>query len=179
MEFKAQEKWRVQQNLKMSEKQLDIAIKKMIKRHPKENWIDERVASNGQKVVYLKLEFVEWLKNVYSNEEKYYLDLDIDFFRKQILRLEDELSIPHKEIEYKAMTVRELSKYFNKSINTIYVSLTRMRKSNIECSYLSDGRLLIPIEGVKWLSENYFRSSYLENLELYKLRLQDEKRKRL
>lgn len=178
MEFKAQEKWTVQQNLSMTEKQLNVAIKKMIKRHPLEDWIHDRLASNGERVVYLKLEFVEWLKEVYSHEEKYYLDLDIEFFRKQILRLEEELKIPHKEIEYRSMTVKEASDFFDKSINTIYVALNRMRKNGINTIPLDNVKLLIPKEGVKWLCENYFRYSYLESLEVYKLELQKEKRKR-
>lgn len=176
MEFKVQEKWRVQQKFNMSDKQMDMAIKRMIKRHPLEEWIDERIASNGQRVVYFKLEFVEWLRDVYSNGKKYYLDLDIDFFKRQILRLEKELGIPHKEIEYNPMTIRELSAFFDRSINTIYVALIRMRNNNFSQQYLDDGKVLVSKEGVKWLSENYFRTSYLENLELYKLDLQEKKR---
>lgn len=176
MEFKAQEKWRVQQNFSITEKQLDMAIKRMTKRHPLESWVNERIANNGDRVVYLKLEFVEWLKEVYFNKDEYYLDSDIKFFRKQIMRLEKELNIPHKEFEYQAMTVREACEHFDKCINTLYSAIARMRSNNIPTQYLKDGRVIISSEGVKWLSENYFRSSYLKNLELYKLDLQKQKR---
>ncbi len=177
MEFKAQEKWRVQQNFSITEKQLDVAIKKMQKRHPLEKWVNEKLANNGEEVVYLKLEFIEWLKDVYYNRKVFYLDAEINFFEKQIVRLENELNLPHKEFDHQAMTVREACNHFEKCINTLYSGLTRMRKNNIDTITLEDGRILIPAEGVQWLSKNYFRSSYLEKIELYKLELQKQKRK--
>ena len=36
---------------------------------------------------------------------------------------------------------------------------------------------MISKEGVKWLTENYFRKVYLKELELYKLSLQKVKKK--
>ena len=36
---------------------------------------------------------------------------------------------------------------------------------------------MISKQGVKWLTENYFRKAYLKELELYKLSLQKEKKK--
>lgn len=177
MEFKIQEKWRVQKRFSITEKEMDLAIKRMIKRHPLEDWIEIRYAVNGEKNIYLKQEFVCWLEEVYFNE-KYYLDVDIEFFRKQIFRLENELNISHKEFKYETMTIRELCNYFNKSIGTIYVAINRMRKNiNITNIYLDDGRVMIPESGVKWLNENYFRESYLKDLEVYKLELQKRKMK--
>ena len=43
MEFKQLEKWRVQKELKLSEKQINKAIKVMIRRHPFEKWINKLV----------------------------------------------------------------------------------------------------------------------------------------
>ena len=178
MEFKSQEKWRVQSKLSLTEKQLDLAIRRMIKRHPYENWIHERIESNGAKIVYLKLEFVSWLNEVYFNKSKYYLDAEINFFKNQVVRLENELNIPHKEFEYRAMTVRELCDYFDKKLSAIYKSIKKLSQdTSISKNYLDDGRVIIPSEGVKWLSECYFRKDYLKDLELYKLELQKQKRK--
>ena len=50
-----------------------------------EDWIYLRVAGNGDVIEYLKLEFVYWLKEVYFNKEKFYLDLEIEFFDKDDL----------------------------------------------------------------------------------------------
>ena len=177
MEFKSLEKWRVQKNLSITEKQLDLAIDRMIKRHPLENWIQKRIANNGEVNVYLKLEFVNWLNEVYFSKE-YYLDAEIRFFEKQISRLEEELNISHKELDVKDMSPKELSIYFDKSINTVHKGIERMRKrAGIEPDWFKNGRIIVPKEGVIWLSKNYFRKAYLNEIELYKLELQKYKRK--
>ena len=74
MEFKSQEKWRVQQKFNLTNKQIDTVFKNIKKRHPLEVWIQKRIASNGEKVEYIKLECIEWLNEVYFNKDKYYLD---------------------------------------------------------------------------------------------------------
>ena len=85
MEFKSIEKWRVQRDLNLTEVQLDEIIKRAGRRHPMEDWVYLHVAGNGDVIEYLKLEFVYWLKEVYFNKEKFYLDLEIEFFDKDDL----------------------------------------------------------------------------------------------
>lgn len=114
MEFKLQEKWRVEQELSLSSSQMDKAIHKMIKRHPLESWVQVKYSLNGEKIIYLRLEFVNWLKEVYLKRKPYYLDLEIKFFKKQISRLEKELNISPREIEYKDLTIKELCSFFLK-----------------------------------------------------------------
>ena len=179
MEFKSMEKWRVMQMYNMSERQYKRLEARIIKRHLNEDWIIKYLASNGEWVTYLKLELVEWLKNVYFNREKFYLDAEIDFFKKQILRLEDELNFSHSEFEYEDIALKDLREYFNKSKNVIGVAVNRMEKRNDKSfKYIKDGKVMINKEGVKWLSEKYFRKKYLSKLEFYKLELQNVKRKR-
>lgn len=176
MEFKSVEKWRVQKDLNLTEVQLEKIIHRMIKRHPLENWVITRRANNGEKVVYLKLEFVNWLKEVYFNKEKYYLDLDIDFFERQILRLEEELNISHFNFDYPNQSLKDLRSYFNKSKNVIGVAVNKMNKqTNSSYKYIEDGKVMISKEGVKWLAEKYFRRAYLKDIENYKLELQKRK----
>lgn len=177
MEFKSMEKWRVQQKFNLTDEQFDNVVKKMKRRHPLESWVHKRIASNGERVVYIKLECVEWLSDVYFNK-KYYLDADIKFFQKQVKRLEEELNIPHKELEYKDISLYDLRDYFGRTKNTIGVAINRMEKRNpTSYKYNKDGKVMISKEGVKWLTENYFRKAYLKELELYKLSLQKEKKK--
>lgn len=52
------------------------------------------------------------------------------------------------------------------------------KRTNQSFKYLKDGKVIISKEGVKWLSENYFRKDYLKKIEFYKLELQNVKRKR-
>ena len=179
MEFKSMEKWRVLQKFNMSEKQYKRLVKRLERRHPNERWIDEHFAQNGERVVYLKLELVEWIEEVYLKNNLFYLNAEIVFFKKQILRLEDELNFHHNEFEYKDISLYDLRSYFNKNKNTIGVAVNRMEKRNNQSfKYLKDGKVIISKEGVKWLSENYFRKDYLKKLEFYKLELQNVKRKR-
>lgn len=42
--------------------------------------------------------------------------------------------------------------------------------------YNKNGKVYVKAEGVKWLNEKYFRKSYLEELEKYKLALQRAKK---
>lgn len=177
MEFKSMEKWRVQQRFNLTDEQFDNVVKKIKRRHPLESWIHRRTASNGEKVVYIKLECVEWLSDVFFNK-KYYLDADIEFFQKQIQRLEKELNIAHYEFSYQDISLYDLRNYFGKTKNTIGVAINRMEKRNsISYKYIKNGKVMISKGGVKWLTENYFRKVYLKELELYKLSLQKVKKK--
>ena len=170
MEFKLQEKWRVEQELSLSSSQMDKAIHKMIKRHPLESWVQVKYSLNGEKIIYLRLEFVNWLKEDY-------LDLEIKFFKKQISRLEKELNISPREIEYKDLTIKELCSFFSKGQKTIWSGVSRMCKYyDASLKYVKNKKTYVSSSGVKWLNENYFRNDYLMDLELYKLELQKKKR---
>lgn len=177
MEFKLQEKWRVEQELSLSPSQMDKAIKRMIKRHPYESWVQVKYSLNGEKITYLRLEFVEWLKEVYLKRKPYYLDLEIKFFQKQINRLEKELNITSRKIKYKDMTIKELCSFFSKGQKTIWSSVSRMCKYyDASLKYIKNKKTYVSSSGVKWLNENYFRNEYMTDLELYKIELQKKKR---
>lgn len=176
MEFKLKMKWDVLREFKLTEEQFYNISKKMIKRHPYERWIIRKLAQNGERVVYVRVEYVEWLKEVYFSN-KYYLDAEIEFFQKQVLRLEQELNISHYDFNYKDMSLIDLRAYFGKSKNAIGVAVNRMEKrSNKSYKYIKDGKVIISKEGVKWLNEKYFRKQYLKDLEFYKIELQKRKR---
>ena len=176
MEFKLKMKWDVLREFKLTEEQFYSISKKMIKRHPYERWIIRKLAQNGERVVYVRVEYVEWLKEVYFSN-KYYLDAEIEFFQKQVLRLEQELNISHYDFNYKDMSLVDLREYFGKSKNAIGVAVNRMEKRNNKSyKYIKDGKVMISKEGVKWLNEKYFRKQYLKDLEFYKIELQKRKR---
>lgn len=176
MEFKLKMKWDVLREFKLTEEQFYNISKKMIKRHPYERWIIRKLAQNGERVVYVRVEYVEWLKEVYFSN-KYYLDAEIEFFQKQVLRLEQELNISHYDFNYKDMSLVDLREYFGKSKNAIGVAVNRMEKRNSKSyKYIKDGKVMVSKEGVKWLNEKYFRKQYLKDLEFYKIELQKRKR---
>ena len=49
----------------ISEKELDNAIKNMLRRHILEDWMFVRNASNNQKTMYISKEGFDWLKEVW------------------------------------------------------------------------------------------------------------------
>ena len=118
----------------------------------------------------------EWKERMHINKEKFYLDLEIEFFEKQIKRLESELNISPYQFKYNDTSLKDLRLYFNKSKNAIGRAVNEMQKHNkFSYKYIKDGKVMISKDGVKWLAEKYFRKAYLKDLELYKLELQERK----
>ena len=100
----------------------------------------------------------------------------IEFFEKQIKRLESELNISPYQFKYNDTSLKDLRLYFNKSKNAIGRAVNEMQKHNkFSYKYIKDGKVMISKDGVKWLAEKYFRKAYLKDLELYKLELQERK----
>lgn len=173
MEHKYQDQWTVQKQLFITEEQLDRAIKVMEKRHPLENWIYVRDAQNGQKNLYLSLEFVKWLKDVYFNKDASQLDLEINFYKNAIRELESYLHLQTFKIDYCDLTIKDMMKYFNKSRNSIDVAIYKMNHAlDKNLKYIKDDVTFIKAEGIKWIHENLFRRNYLKILEDYKINLE-------
>lgn len=169
MNKKFQDRWYVERELKLTPKRLDRAIKIMRKRHPAENWIYIRIPNNNQRTEYLSLEFVEWLKEVYLVNDKYYLDLEIAFYEKLVNKLELALNIPHNEIRYYDMSKKEMMEFFNKDLKSIDMAISKMcHRYNKDMKYIEDGIIFIKAEGVKYINEKYYRKGYLKELEEYK-----------
>lgn len=175
MKYKYQDRWTVQKQLSVTEKQLDRAITIMEKRHPLENWLYIREAQNGQKNLYLSLEFVKWLTDVYFNKSASQLDLEIIFYRDAIKQLKDYLHITIPEIEYRDLTLKEMMIFFNKSRNSIDVAVFKMCQAlGKDLKYDRDNIVVVKAEGIKWIHENLFRRNYLKFLEEYKIRLEKQ-----
>lgn len=176
MSKKYQRKYNVGIELNMSNRQLDRAEKKILERHPLENWIYIRNAQNGQTTVYYDIQFINWIKEVYLIHDKYYLDLEISFYEKLIHEIVKDNDIEYNSIEYHDMNIKELMKYFNKDYKSIQLAISKMSKEykpNLK-SYLNNN-IIIKAEGVKWINEKYYRKSYLEYLERTKLSLEGNK----
>lgn len=160
----------------ISEEKLDFITKKMQKRHPLENWLYKYKSPYNKITYHLRAEYYCWLEEVYFNRSGFYLDREIQFYKKQIIRLETELNITHYEKEYPSCTIKELCFLFGNNRNVILKAVERMtRKNSTNYKIYNDNQLAISSEGVKWLSENYFRKDYLKELEEYKLQLQKMK----
>ena len=163
-----------------TEEQLISTMKQIQKLHPFEEWIVTRHAPNlKDKIIYFRLEFVYWLEEVKYNPNGYYLDREINFYEKQILRLETELGLPHHEEKYLSATVKELSDKYHTPSTNIRKAIFKMTKAlgNNEKTYKSKN-VIISANGVKWLDQKYFRYNYLKIIERYKRELQKIKKQR-
>ena len=174
-----QDKWHVMKKFSITESYLDKIISKIKKRHPKEDWIIVLKSQNGNKKTYLKLECVAWLEEVHFNPFGFWLDREINFFQKQIFRLENELNITPRIEFFDYSKTGDLQKKFNKSKYAIFKAIQRMvERVNKDFKIYKDNHVVITPEGVKWLKEKYFRKDYLIELEDYKIELQRIKEKK-
>lgn len=149
----------VERKLRVSEEQLNHAIKVMEKYHYFENWIWYRLGPTDL-IVLFNLEFVNWLNEVYFNRNGFFLDREIHFLNARILDVENKLNISHFEKVYSYLNIKELQEYFDKSNSSILKAIERMNKK-IGCKCYREGKLYITPIGVKWLDQNY-----IENLTL-------------
>lgn len=164
----------VLRRLNISEEELFRVLENAKRRHPYEHWIWERTAQNGQLIININVECVLWLEEVYYNNSKYYLDLEIDFFEKRVKDLEEQLNVEPKEKQYKDMNVSEIMKYFWKTRNSVDVAIHKMVKVlGKDVRYRKDNKVVIKDYGIKWLDQKYYRLSYLNYLENYKLKLDE------
>lgn len=149
----------VERKLRVSEEQLNHAIKVMEKYHYFENWIWYRLGPTDL-IVLFNLEFVNWLNEVYFNRNGFFLDREIHFLNARILDVENKLNISHFEKVYSYLNIKELQEYFDKSNSSILKAIERMNKK-MGCKCYREGKLYITPIGVKWLDQNY-----IENLTL-------------
>ena len=172
-----QDKWHVMKKFSITESHFDRIILIIKKRHKKEDWVVIRKFKSGEENLYLRLECVAWLEEVHFNTSGFWLDREINFFKKQILRLENELKLQHKVEKFNPSTTVELRKRFKKSKNVIFKAIQKMiERCNKDFKIYKADRIVILPEGVKWLKEKYFRKDYLIELEDYKIELQKRKR---
>lgn len=172
MNNKFQDRWYVEKELNMTPKRLNRAIKTMWKRHPAENWIYIRKSNNNQRTEYLSLEFVEWLKEVYLANDKYYLDLEISSYERLVNKLEYELDIPHNQIQYNYISKKEMMEFFDKDLKSIDMAISKMRERyNKDLKYVEDEIIFIKADGIKYINEKYYCKGYLKYLEDLKRKL--------
>ncbi len=160
--------------LNVTEEELLKALKNIKRRHPYEHWILERTAQNGQFIININVECALWLEEVYYNDSKFYLDLEIEFFERRVKALEEQLKVEPKVKQYRDMSVLEIMDYFWKTRNSVDVAIHKMVKVlGEDVRYRKDNKVMIKDYGIKWLDQKYYRLSYLNYLENYKLKLDE------
>lgn len=149
---------------------LNKAIKVMLEKHPSCRWRSERIKNRKYLIL---IEGYCWLRFVYFQKEKSFVDADIEFFENRIRQYEELLKIQHNENWWqKDMDIKQLCEYFNKKDITVRKTIKKMSDSGLEkYKFLVDSKIVISNKGVEWLCKNVFKHKYLELLEKYKMEL--------
>lgn len=155
----------------ITHKDLRYAINVMEKKHKNCRWKSQKVRS---KKSYILIEGYYWLLYVYFNNEKRLIDNDIEFFEKRIKLYENLLNVESKKLFEKNMSIKELSIYFSRKIETIEKAIWKMIKIHSDYRYTIDNNFIITKEGVEWLGKNCFKQKYLKVLENYKMDLTEK-----
>lgn len=149
---------------------LKKAINVMLERHPSCRWRSERIKNRKYLVL---IEGYYWLRVVYFQKEKSFVDADIEFFENRIRQYEELLKIQHNENWWqKDMDIKQLCEYFNKKDITVRKAIKKMCDSGLEkYKFFVDNKIVISNKGVEWICKNVFKQKYLELLEKYKMEL--------
>lgn len=142
----------------------------MIEKHLSCRWRSERIKNRKYLIL---IEGYCWLRFVYFQKEKSFVDADIEFFENRIRQYEELLKIQHNENWWqKDMDIKQLWEYFNKKDITVRKAIKKMCDSGLEkYKFFVDNKIVISNKGVEWICKNVFKQKYLELLEKYKMEL--------
>lgn len=166
----------VQRKYGLTQRQMYHIREKIKKYHKNDNWLIKKTNSMGETEIWIYMEAVEWIKDVYLNFDESYIHAEILFAKKQIQRLEHELNFHADPIVCVDMDVSMLATYFNLKTNTIYKKIKEVLLEEHPYFILKKNPIVVSEEGVRWLEINVFEIKYLTDLLSYKRRLQKRKR---
>lgn len=151
---------------------------KLKKHHKDDEWlVTVRNPSSMIKELWIYLEGVDWIHDVYLNFDVPYRIAEIDFVKKQIDRLEKELHTHADPLQIKSgMTIDVIALYFGRSKKQIYKMLKPYRETHPQW-FINSSPPIISSEGICYLEQNVFLDKYIEDLYLYKRLLQRKKMK--
>lgn len=140
----------VQEMFLLTTKQFGRIIRNIKRRHKYDCWLWIKCDKNSKSKMYIKQECIDWLKDVYFNKEIHYLTSEINFYKKKIFDLENELEIDHQRNKYVSYSLRFLPYLFGKSVSAIHVALHRMKKVFLYSIIFEDEDVVcVKEEGIK------------------------------
>lgn len=166
----------VQSRFDLSDWQMKWIKEKCKKSHRDDRWLCYRTNFDGERELWIYLEGVEWIQEVYLNYDVPYKTAEIKFVLKNIGRLEQELKFGKDRVAYRNMSVKELMIYFKKSSRSIYSSVRALKQNNPNAIFLVKKKMIVSADGVKWIEQNIYKEKYIEDLYDYKRLLQEIKR---
>ena len=107
----------------------------------------------------------------FQNNKKF-IDADIDFFEKRSKQYEELLLLESKNLFDHDIPYSQLEKFFNRNIHTINKVINALqRKYNKSFKIKKNNELYITGEGIEILCKEHFKQKYLQILEKYKMEL--------
>lgn len=166
----------VQRKYDLTDRQMFYIREKLKKYHEKDEWLVAIFNPDSMsKELWIYLEGVEWIRDVYLNFDVPYRKAEINFVKKHIVRLENELGIHLDPLQIETgMTVDMLALYFNRSKTRIYNILSPYRKSHPHF-FIDTNDSILSKEGIVYLEKHFFLDRYIQDLYLYKRFLQERK----
>lgn len=177
MEFKRIPFIAVQRKFNLTDRQMYYIRDRIRKYHKEDEWFIFEYNAIGEKELWIYLEGVHWIEEVYLQYDTPYIEAEIQFVSKQIKRLEEELNVHCDPIHCEDMDIIELSIYFQKAKKTIYNEINKNRK-DLEKYIIGKKPIKLSEEGVRWMELNLYRKRYMKDLYLYKRVMQDRKREK-
>ena len=145
------------------------------KRHAYDfDWLYEKRNWDGTTISYLSAECVEWIDTVYFRNEKNYIDAEISFSISKLKKY-----FPEKDSEcflnYEDKKVMELSNYFSTHKANIYKAIKKLPVGLIK---MENNKMIVMVEGVKFLEQEIFKRKYWNRLEELRLCLKEKSKEK-
>lgn len=177
MEFKRIPFIAVQRKFNLTDRQMYYVRDRIRKYHRGDDWFVFTDNAIGERELWIYLEGVAWIKEVYLQFEVPYIDAEINFVSKQIERLEKELGVHCDPIQCEDMDIHDLSIYFKKAEKTMYNEI-RKHQNDLQKFIVAKHPITLSKDGVRWIELNIYRKRYMQDLYFYKRVLQDRKREK-
>lgn len=159
-------------NKEITHKDLRRAIQLMNKNHSICRWQSTKVDSRKY---FILIEGYYWLALVCFQNDKKFIDADIDFFIERIKQYEELLSLGSKNFFDYDVPYSQLEDFFNRNIRTINKTINVLQKKhNKSFKIKKNDELYITSEGIEILCKEHFKQKYLQILEKYKMELTEK-----
>lgn len=90
------------------------------------SWFLKEKTYKKNRKYFVLIEGFTWLNQVYFQKEKFWIDVDVDFFENRIEQYEELLKVEHNQDWWnKDMNIKQLCKYFNRREMTIRKQLRK------------------------------------------------------
>ena len=163
---------RTKGNKEVTHKDLRRAIQLMNKNHSICRWQSPKIDSRKY---FILIEGYYWLCYVCFQNNKKFIDADIDFFEKRSKQYEELLLLESKNLFEHDITYSQLEIFFNRNIHTINKVINALqRKYNKSFKIEKNNELYITGEGIEILCKEHFKQKYLQILEKYKMELTEK-----